>query len=205
MGGPKGEKMNIGIDIDDTISETFETLLPYSQKYTIEDLKKKSNIKMQGDLSNHFYIVYMNEWNEQEAKNFWEKYYAEILRQLNIKKFASNVIHQLRQEGHKIFLITARWDMSKDNVQEITKQWLNDHQVEYDQLFLNVENKLQLAKENNIDLFIDDSFSNCKNIADNTNAKVFIMNTKMNEALNDDKIQRVYSWPEIYNLIESKS
>ena len=30
-------KMNIGIDIDDTISETFETLLPYAQKYTIED------------------------------------------------------------------------------------------------------------------------------------------------------------------------
>ena len=27
--------MNIGIDIDDTISETFEILLPYSQKYTI--------------------------------------------------------------------------------------------------------------------------------------------------------------------------
>ena len=51
--------MNIGIDIDDTISETFETLLPYSQKYTIEDLKKKSNIDLKGDLSNHLYIVYV--------------------------------------------------------------------------------------------------------------------------------------------------
>ena len=39
--------MNIGIDIDDTISETFETLLPYSQKYTIEDLKKKIQIYSQ--------------------------------------------------------------------------------------------------------------------------------------------------------------
>ena len=36
--------MNIGIDIDDTISETFETLLPYAQKYTIEALKKESKI-----------------------------------------------------------------------------------------------------------------------------------------------------------------
>mgnify|MGYP003304347713 CR=1 FL=1 len=77
--------MNIGIDIDDTISETFETLLPYSQKYTVEDLKRESKVELKADLSNHFYIVYMNGWNEQEAIEFWEKYYAEILRSLNIK------------------------------------------------------------------------------------------------------------------------
>ena len=41
--------MNIGIDIDDTISETFETLLPYAQKYTIEDLKRKSEININQD------------------------------------------------------------------------------------------------------------------------------------------------------------
>ena len=44
--------MNIGIDIDDTISETFETLLPYAQKYTIEDLKRKSEI----DINQDFFI-----------------------------------------------------------------------------------------------------------------------------------------------------
>ena len=75
--------MNIGIDIDDTISETFETLLPYSQKYTVEDLKRKSKIQMDNNSSNHFYIVYMNGWSEQEAVNFWDKYYGEILRNLN--------------------------------------------------------------------------------------------------------------------------
>ena len=62
--------MNIGIDIDDTIAETFETLIPYAQKYTIEDLKRKSNIDLRGDISNHFYIVYINGWNEQEAIDF---------------------------------------------------------------------------------------------------------------------------------------
>ena len=32
--------MIIGIDIDDTISETYAYLFPYAQKYTIEDLGK---------------------------------------------------------------------------------------------------------------------------------------------------------------------
>lgn len=193
--------MNIGIDIDDTISETFETLLPYSQKYTVEDLKRESKINISADLSNHFYIVYMNGWNEQEAIIFWEKRYAEILRNLNIKKFAAEVINKLRNQGHKIYLITARWDMKKDNVEEITKKWLKDNNVEYDGLFLNASDKLTLAKENNIDIFIDDSFNNCKKIADNTNAKVYLMTSRVNGNLSDEKIRRVFSWPEIYDLI----
>ena len=79
--------MNIGIDIDDTISETFETLLPYAQKYTIEDLKRESKVNLTGNLLDHFYIVYVNGWNEKEAIAFWEKYYAQILIMLLKIKF----------------------------------------------------------------------------------------------------------------------
>lgn len=193
--------MNIGIDIDDTISETFETLLPYSQKYTIEDLKRESKIFIDNNCTNHFYILNTNGWNEKEAVEFWKKYYAEILRKVNIKKFASEIINKLRQEGHKIYLITARWDMDKDNVEAITKQWLKDNKVEYDGLFLNANDKLTIAKENNIDLFIDDSFNNCKTIADNSNIKVYIMNSIVNGNIQDENIKKVFSWPEIYDLI----
>lgn len=195
--------MNIGIDIDDTISETFETLLPYSQKYTIEDLKKESKIYIKDEYANHFYIVYMNGWDEEDAKGFWDKYYGEILRKVNIKKFAAEVINKLKQEGNKIYFITARWDMPNDNIQEITKQWLKKNNVEYDELIINASDKLQLIKEKNIDVFIDDSFKNCKNIAENSNTKVYMMTSRVNGSFNHEKITRVYSWPEVYSLIKS--
>lgn len=194
--------MNIGIDIDDTISETFETLLPYAQKYTIEDLKRESKVEIDSNLSNHFYIVYMNGWNEKEAIDFWSKYYGEILREVNIKKFAAKVIKQLKQEGHKIYLITARWDMPNDNVKEITEKWLEENKVEYDELIINASDKLKLVKENKIDVFIDDSFKNCKSIVDNTNAQVYMMTSRVNGSLEDKKIKRVFSWPEIYDLVK---
>lgn len=193
--------MNIGIDIDDTISETFETLLPYSQKYTIEDLKKESKIDFRADLSNHFYIVYMNNWSEQEAINFWGKYYAEILRKVNIKTFATGVINKLKEQGNKIYLITARWDMPGDDVKEITRKWLEEKGLEYDELIINASDKAKLVEEKKIDIFIDDSFNNCKSIAENTNAKVYMMTSRVNGNLNDDNVKRVFSWPEIYDLI----
>ena len=36
--------MNIGIDIDDTISNTFETFLPYMKKFVEQDLNRELNM-----------------------------------------------------------------------------------------------------------------------------------------------------------------
>ena len=196
--------MNIGIDIDDTISDTFEALLAYSQKYTIEDLKRESNIDINKDYLNHLYIESASGWNDIETKNFWEKYYEDILKAVNIKNFASKVINNKRKNGDKIFLITARWDMPNFDTKKLTEDWLQENNVQYDKLFMNASDKVQLVKENNIDLFIDDSFNNCKQIAENTNAKVYMMTSLVNKNLGDKKIKRVFSWPEIDDLINKE-
>lgn len=196
--------MNIGIDIDDTISDTFEALLAYSQKYTIEDLKRESNIDINKDYLNHLYIESASGWNDIETKNFWEKYYEDILKAVNIKNFASKVINNKRKNGDKIFLITARWDMPNFDTKKLTEDWLQENNVQYDELFMNASDKVQLVKENNIDLFIDDSFNNCKQISENTNAKVYMMTSLVNKNLGDKKIKRVFSWPEIDDLISKE-
>ena len=196
--------MNIGIDIDDTISNTFEALLAYSQKYTIEDLKRESNIDINKDYANHLYIETANAWNDVEIKNFWKKYYEDILKSVNIKNFASKVINDKRKNGDKIFLITARWDMPNFDTKKLTEDWLIENNVQYDKLFMNASDKVQLVKENNIDLFIDDSFNNCKQISENTNAKVYMMTSIVNKNLEDEKIKRVFSWPEINDLISKE-
>ena len=68
--------MNIGIDIDDTISETFETLLPYAQKYTIEDLKRESKINLTGNEFRILSILMENKGNivtrEKIMRKLWE-------------------------------------------------------------------------------------------------------------------------------------
>lgn len=196
--------MNIGIDIDDTISETFEALLPYSQKYTIEDLKRKSNININGNYTNHLYIENANGWNDTETKNFWKKYYGDILKEVNIKKFASEVINKLKKNENKIYLITARWDIPNISTKQITENWLIKNNIMYDKLFMNASDKLQLVKENNIDLFIDDSYKNCKKVSENANTKVYMMTSMVNKDLEDKTIKRVFSWPEIDDLISKE-
>ena len=180
--------MNIGIDIDDTISETYATLLEYAQKYTIEELKRSPIIKSFN--------------TENETARFWKKYYEEIIKKVNIKTFAANIIKELKESGDKIFLITARWNLKDNNIEQITKDWLKENNVKYDKLIINAKEKLKFVKENNIEIFIDDSCRNCKDIEYNSNAKVFIMDTRVNQNLEDEKITRVYSWPHLYKEIK---
>ena len=91
--------------------------------------------------------------------------------------------------------------MPNDNIKEITEKWLEQNQVEYDELIINASDKLKLVQEKNIDIFIDDSFKNCKSIADNTDTKVYLMTSRVNGSLEDQKIKRVFSWPEISDLV----
>lgn len=187
--------MNIGIDIDDTISETYEMLFGYAQKYTIEDLGKSGEIQ-RIETPTHHVIEVMHKWDKGEFDKFFEKYYAEFLEKVNIKPFAKDVIQKL-SENNKIILITARWELKNTNVTEITKEWLKRNEVPYDKIITDAQDKASIAKENSIDLFIDDSFENCKKVSDN-GIKSFVMETRTNTKYNDERITRVYSWPHIY-------
>ena len=193
--------MNIAIDIDDTISETFETLLPYAVKYTTEELKKDPKIEITGEYKTHFYIVEICKWNKIEAMKFWMKYYAQILREVNPKKFAPEVINNLRDRGHKIYLITARWSLKKDDTKLITEKWLKENNIGYDELIMGADEKLKILREKNIDIFIDDGYDNCASVAENSDIKVYMMDSKVNGKHKHEKIKRVYSWPEIDKLI----
>ena len=56
----------------------------------------------------------------------------------------------------------------------------------------------------NIGIDIDDSYKNFKEVFDNTNTKVYMMTSLVNKNLGDKKIKRVFSWPEIDDLINKE-
>lgn len=114
---------------------------------------------------------------------------------------AIKYLQKLHNEGHKIVLITARWESDKFDVRKTTENWVKQNNVPCDKLIINAENKLIAAQQENIDLFIDDSFSNCQKVSEN-GIKTFLMDTRANTGLKDDKIERVFSWPHIYMKIK---
>ena len=65
---------------------------------------------------------------------------------------------------------------------------------------MSVLNKDEVAQDNNIDIFIDDNITNCLNVA-KTGIKTYIMDGLINCNFKDENIERIYSWPHLYQAI----
>ncbi len=191
--------MKIGIDIDDTISETYSTIIPYAQKYTIEELGKSGKTN-KVEAKDHMYTTALLGWSKEEEYGFFSKYYEQYISEVDIKHLAKEYLERL-DENNEIYLITARFEIENTNIEEITKKWLKDKGVPYKKLIINAQDKVAVAKEYGIDLFIDDSFKNCKAVSE-SGIKTLIMDSKVNSDFEINNVTRVYSWPQVYQEYE---
>jgi len=193
--------MRIGIDIDDTIADTYEVMFAYAQHYTINELGRTGEIK--NEVTNHhFYAEIMHNWSQEEAENFWNQYYEKIQY---IKPFtlAVEVLQKLKAEGNEIVLITARYPASHFDIKKVTLEWLKTNNIPYDEIEIIREGKAQVALDKKVDLFIDDSFKNCTEVA-NVGIKSYLMDTRTNKGLSAENVTRVYSWSDIYDRIKKE-
>lgn len=190
--------MNIGIDIDDTIANTFEVIEKFAKEYIECILKRKFEIK---DVSNieHKWIRKLYGWNNEEDKNFWDMYYEKICKEAKPKKNVAKTIEKLSKDN-KIIIITSR--TKDENIIHITKEWLQDNKIKYDKLIMGIWNKKNNVIQNNVDLYIDDSIANCLEVS-SVGIKTFMMDAYINRNFKGKYIEKVYSWDEILNKIEN--
>lgn len=141
--------MNIGIDLDDTISKTDKMLYKYAKKFNKENKIKYKIRKNEWDFDKAF------GWNEENEKDFFSKYIKCVFESVKIKKNAKKYINILKKDN-KIFIITARSEQNVKNVLTICKEWLEKYGVKVDKIIVDGNDKANQCRQNNIDIFIDD-------------------------------------------------
>lgn len=182
--------MNIGIDIDDTIMDTFDYLIPYIAEYFKIDIDylKENNIS---------YCNLPEKWKKNEIE-FAKKYYDKVIVNTPIKPEVAKYIDKIREMGHKIFIITARDNNLYTNPYKTTIEQLNINNIYYDKLVCTFD-KVQACINEHIDLLIDDSIHNCIE-ADKVKTDILLFNSKSN-CNEDTKFKRVNTWKEVYEYL----
>lgn len=183
--------MNIGIDIDDTITETSEFLVPYvSEYYGIDmDYLKKHNISY-GNLPKEY---------QKKEKEFGKATFGKVLLDVPIKSGAKEYISKLKNDGNKIVIITARDETIYDNAYEFTAKQLKKFGIEYDKLICSFD-KRQVCIDEKIDILIDDSINNLEKVG-NCVEHSFLFNSKFNLESNIS-FNRVDTWEQLYQIIK---
>lgn len=193
--------MIIGIDIDDTISNTYEIQFNLAQRFTIEKLGKSAKIDRNLNFIYDYYCQTFHGWTDEQNKRFWEENYETILNSVRTKYYAKEIIDKLKEDGHKIIIITARFSTPKVDANKVTEKWLEDNRIYYDKLIVGAKEKGKVAKENQIDIFIDDNLENCMAVR-KEKIEVYLMDSNTNQRVDKKDIERVYSWPHLYQEIK---
>lgn len=191
--------MIIGIDIDDTITETIKQIDIYAKEYTEQILKRNFQIH-ETNCNDPMWARSVYGWTDEEDKNFWDLYYVKVIENVKPKANAVKIINEL-YKTNEIIIITARWERKSGTINKIIKEWFVKHNINYHKLYMGHLDKRDIVQENKIDLFIDDSIKTCSEIK-SLGVKTIIMTTRLNENIDTKEIIRVNNWNEINEQIK---
>ena len=187
--------MNIGIDIDNTITNTLSILKKYCAIYNEKVVKRNLKMNEEGYASFNLY-----DWTEEENKDFCNKYLEEVVLKAEVKENAKEVIERLKKEGNTIFIISSRIKPMFKTPYETTEKYLKEKGIEYDNLLVGTIDKKQFCIEHKIDIMLEDEPHHIIPIAEMIPVIVFEEN--YNKQCNGKNIIKVRNWNEVYQFIK---
>ena len=183
--------MRIGIDVDNTITNTLDKLKKHSIKYNEEVIKRGLKINPKGYSTSTLF-----NWTTEENLIYCNKYLREIVLSAKIKDNAIEIINKLKDEGNKIYIITARRTPTFIDPYSTTKEQIEKYGIKYDEIVANCVDKYKYCKEKNIDIMIDDEPKNVNDIS--KYIPVIAFKYLHNEECKGKNIIKVNTWNEVY-------
>lgn len=173
--------MKIGIDIDDTITNTTEKIY--------ECMK---SLEIPVDTSLDYSNFTISEFDKY--KEILRKYIEPVFSSLTVKDGCVDTIKKLKEDGNTIYIITARSNRYSDNIYDLTVDYLNKNGIIYDKLLFGYENKKDICIEEGIDYMIDDNVSIYDSLID-TSIKPILFGK-------GDNRTRIDSWSEVLDILK---
>ncbi|MCC3144826.1 hypothetical protein LJ207_05720 [Halanaerobium sp. Z-7514] len=183
---------NLGIDIDGVLTDegTAENNI----------WQRKMNEYFSRDIKLGKYTYNLAEaygLSEAELNDFLKNKLFEVYQQVNSAPGARETLSELAEQGHKLFLITAR----HENFRDLTEDWLEQHQIPYHELH-HQHDKAPLVLQKNISLFVDDKKENAINIAAENIPVILVSKYHNSDFKGNQIITKVDNWEQIKENID---
>ena len=186
--------MRIGIDIDDTITDSWECLIPYYSKMfdVSEDILHKSAPYMEA--------IKEKVTSIDEYYKIMLPVYDKVSPNVNILPSVKETIDLLYNLGCKVYFITSRGSDHTDAYKD-SKVFLDRHKVKYDEIIVNAKDKAKVCQDKNIKLFIDDSYKHCQSVS-NLGIPVLMHETYYNKKY--EEFNHFTDWNYVYEYVKDR-
>jgi uncharacterized HAD superfamily protein len=183
------KRWNLGIDIDGTVTDPA-TFVPY--------LNQAFNKQLLFEDITQFHLPPLYGITDQEFMEWFLKNEGDIYSKALLAEAAKDILNDLAQ-AHQLIYISAR---NQDHHQ-LTINWFEEHQLPYHQItLLGSHDKIDIAKEQQIEIFFEDKLDNANDIAEELDIPVLLFNTPYNQGNVHQHVNRVKHWREANDVIK---
>ena len=187
--------MKIGIDLDGVVIDSETKFRTYEEIFDIDVLKENNLINREEPKFQNRY-----NWNEEQEKEFIEKYFLKVARESNLMSGFIGVYNLLKSQGHEFVVITARGGLVEELKDEAIRL-LDENNIKFDKYYWKISDKLEICKKENVDIMIDDDWRIIKNLSDNSIKTLYFRDTNLMKLEENEYIKEVNNWGDIYRYI----
>lgn len=181
----------VGLDADDVIFDTSGYLLEYLNELGPDLGSDFKTSLMRGDMS------------VPGVREFLGKYFTPAIREIPAKPGAKETIDFLRDSGAKVLIITARGDKTFPGSEAATASALEKAGIFVDGIIYDSADKAADCAENKVDVFVDDSFKYCSEVAERLGIPVIGFLSGVNCAkFEQSDLVSVKDWKELKTELE---
>ncbi|MCI8760267.1 MAG: hypothetical protein HFJ34_04000 [Clostridia bacterium] len=190
--------MKIGIDLDGVVIDSETTFRTYEEIFDIDTVKGNNLINREEP---KFQARY--NWTEEQEQEFIEKYFLTVSKESNLMSGFIGVYNLLKKQGHEFVVITARGGFVKQ-MKDDAIRLLEENKISFDKYYWNIDDKLEVCKNEDVDIMIDDDWKIIKKLADNHIKTLYFRDTNLVKLEENQYIKEVNNWGDIYRIIKEK-
>ena len=188
--------MKIGIDLDGVVFDSEQTFRTYEEIYDIDvlngnHLANKKEPKFQARYN----------WTDEQEKEFIEKYFLTISKESHIMSGFLKVYNLLKKHDFEFVVITARGSLLKE-MKDDAIRLLKENNIEFDNYYWAINDKLEICKKENVDIMIDDDWRIIKSISDNKIKTLYFRDTDLIKLEEGEYIKEVHNWGDVYRYLK---
>jgi len=146
-----------------------------------------------------FWSDYVNNEYSMDFEDFKPLFYEHMLMErMDVHHHAKELSEFLKHNGYTVIVITARgW---RDDARDISEQWLNNNQIQFDDLIItNMDEDKSTKITGKVDIIVDDNVKNCKDFIKKSD-RILLYNAPWNR--NCKLFERVHSMYQTINTIK---
>ena len=144
---------------------------------------------------------------DSEEELFWKKYLLPYSIKYKARPYASMLTNWLHEKGARVHIITSRVFTDENSkkgklMRYIVEEWLKHNNIYYDNIEFCNDSKIDAVKRWNIDLMVEDSKKNIKELSKYTN--IICVDAFYNRGVSGPNITRVKGLDEIAEITYDK-